>query len=127
MREFLTKEEMLEICREATRRWGAYSSWRQIGEECSELAADINRFFRRRITVDKLASEVADVRISIMQAERLLPPGLVDWHVDMKLRRLRDEKFPDPTYNDRPIDDHDPMGKRPDAPDAEQLPLKLEE
>lgn len=74
--------------------WGSESQMRMCQEECGELVAAINQFFRGRIGVLELAEEVADVRIMAEQMELCIgllnvPEVCVADLVEKKLERLR--------------------------------------
>lgn len=68
--------------------WGAQSQLRQLTEECGELIAAVNQYERGRLTVDELASEVADVLIMAAQARDILGQA-VDAQLAFKLDRLQ--------------------------------------
>ena len=73
---------------QAVRMWGAQSQLRQLTEECGELVAAVNQYERGRITVEELASEVADVFIMVAQARDILGQK-VDAQLAHKLDRLQ--------------------------------------
>ncbi len=77
------------LCTRATQVYGPEKQWGMVQEECSELAAAINRRKRGRITDDQLADEVADVIVVAEQARQLVGAHRVDRIVEAKLQRLK--------------------------------------
>lgn len=84
----LVNDRLWSACTQAVSLWGSEEQWRIVQEECCELGADINRFHRGRIDVEKLAEEVADVTIMMVQARLMLGHAVVDAAVERKLARL---------------------------------------
>ena len=70
--------------------FGEASQLRMLSEECSELSAAVNRFFRSRHDTTPLVEEVADVTIMIAQARLILGEQEVDEAVARKLTRLKE-------------------------------------
>lgn len=68
--------------------WGAERQLRKLQEECSELAAAIAQYIDGRTTAEELASEVADVRITLQHAVNVLGQGVVNSATEAKLSRL---------------------------------------
>ena len=91
MRLHLGLRRVRKMFREAIDRWGVDMQRMMVVEEVGEFLVDFARLGRGRVGVDKLAEEVADVRVMLAQVEEMY--GLeaeVDYWVDIKLRRLRD-------------------------------------
>lgn len=80
----------LEIMRQALVTNGEDAQWRMVQEEFAECIAAINQAKRGRVTVHKIAEEVADAYIMVEQARQLLGPAIVDRWVEIKMQRLAD-------------------------------------
>lgn len=76
-------------CLDAVHQWGVASQVGMFHEEVGELLAAINRFDRKRATLDNVAEEVADVLIVTLQLARVFGVGIVARHVARKIDRLR--------------------------------------
>lgn len=63
-------------------------------EEAAEFIAAVSQFKRGRITIDDLASEIADMRIVSENALKLIdtmgPDGISSRHVAAKVKRARE-------------------------------------
>jgi NTP pyrophosphatase (non-canonical NTP hydrolase) len=81
----------------AVEMYGIANQLRVLQEECGELVAAINQHSRGRISLSELASEVADVVITIGYGRLACGPDIVDRFIDEKLGRLRtkvEEAYP---------------------------------
>lgn len=68
----MSPAEERELYLLALRMWGRAAQWRMLQEECGELIAAINQLDRRRISVDDVAEELADVAIMLGQAAEIV-------------------------------------------------------
>jgi NTP pyrophosphatase (non-canonical NTP hydrolase) len=74
----------------ALKKYGYSAQVLQTMEECGELIAALNQFvFRKRISAEKLASEIADVEIMCDAMRSMVGDDLVDKQVLKKLNRLK--------------------------------------
>lgn len=78
-----------EIYEEAITKWGSAGQIGMMNEECGELITALNRWQRKRITDEELASECADVMIMMRQLRMMLGPEIVDREIEKKLVRLK--------------------------------------
>lgn len=76
-----------EIYKKAMFIHGPENQREMLAEECSELAAAVNQFKRKRISVDDLCEEIADVEIMIGQM-RVMYSTIIDKIKVNKLKRL---------------------------------------
>ncbi len=74
-----------DIYQRAVRRFGDDAQLRMLAEECCELGAEVNRFFRDRTSLDALAEECADVEIMLAQARIIVGEERIE---DAKRRKL---------------------------------------
>ena len=82
----INKSELYAKC---IKRWGESAQCLQAMEECGELIVAINKFaFRGAISVDDLASEIADVEITTEQLRAMIGNDIVDKAKHEKLMRL---------------------------------------
>lgn len=77
------------IYREAIETWGEEPQIDMVGEECSELSAEVSRFMRGRSDETDLAEEIADVEIMLEQIRLIIDEKEIEVAKDRKLRRLR--------------------------------------
>jgi NTP pyrophosphatase (non-canonical NTP hydrolase) len=85
--QYSAEQRVNDAAEKAVRLWGREAQLRQLQEECCELGAAVNQFFRGRLTEEELAAEIADVLITVGQARRILG-RTVDLIVLEKLERL---------------------------------------
>lgn len=84
----MTPQEQRTLYERNIRLNGADYQLRKLQTECNELAAEIGKYFEGRATLDDVASELADVRITSDQAVLIIGIGAFeDWRV-RKLRKL---------------------------------------
>lgn len=72
----------------ATETWGEEPQIDMVGEECSELATEVFRYWRGRSDESDLADEAADVEIILEQLRVIIGDELVDSAKERKLNRL---------------------------------------
>lgn len=77
------------ICGKCIEHWGEESQFNQLGEECCELGAEVNRFRRDRSTFEELLEEAVDVMLMTFQM-RHLNEELFDNILEEKLERIED-------------------------------------
>lgn len=65
----------------AAETFGKERAFNHTTEECAELIVAINHYRRGRITIDKVAEEVADVFIMCNRMAEIIGPALVDQKV----------------------------------------------
>jgi NTP pyrophosphatase (non-canonical NTP hydrolase) len=76
---------------ETLNTWGLETQISTAMEECGELIAALSQyFFRKRITKEMLAAEVADVEIICEQLRFIIGDDIVDEQKAAKLMRLRE-------------------------------------
>ncbi len=68
--------------------WGIAAQVGMCNEECGELIVALNQFDRGRVTIDDVASEVADVILMMAQLRSLVGPERVDAALDAKMERF---------------------------------------
>ncbi len=79
------------LLKEAINKWGVDAQENQLIEECAELIVAVNHFKRGRVPINKVAEEMADVRIMINQFCTMDNINeLVNQHEHAKLRRLEE-------------------------------------
>jgi NTP pyrophosphatase (non-canonical NTP hydrolase) len=99
-------EQQNEILSQAIETFGINNQLDMVVEECGELIQAINKVKRSRISLEKqvipsnqnyindtftyfnLCSEVADVKIMLMQLELILNKEAIDISVERKIKRL---------------------------------------
>ena len=81
-------EELEPVFRATLAKWGEEAQYDQAVEECAELIAALKHYKRRRIGVEHLVEELADVALMIGQLSWMLGPGLVAEAVERKLAKL---------------------------------------
>jgi NTP pyrophosphatase (non-canonical NTP hydrolase) len=69
---------------------GEQTQMRQLQEECAEVIAATNRYYRGTGSVDSLAEEIADVEIMCEQARLIVGTARVEHFRKLKLARLED-------------------------------------
>lgn len=78
-----------QLFKETIAKWGVAAQVTMGMEECGELIAALNQyFFRRRITIEALAQEVADVELVCAQMRSLIGDDVVDVAKKYKIERL---------------------------------------
>lgn len=85
----LDKNKIERLCGKCIEHWGEESQFNQLGEECCELGAEINRFRRGRTTFEELLKEAVDVMLMTFQM-RHLNETLFDNILEEKLERIED-------------------------------------
>lgn len=80
-----------EIFKAALTKWGEASQVGMVYEECGELIAALNQFYRGRLSLAELIDEVADVTIMIRQLSYLLGCERVNDRVAFKMVALREK------------------------------------
>lgn len=80
-----------EIFKKALEKWSEESQIGMVYEECGELIAALNQFYRGRIGLAELIDEVADVTIIIKQLSHLLGHERVNDRVVFKMTALCDK------------------------------------
>lgn len=78
-----------ELYRTATETWGEEPQIDMVGEECSELATEVFRYWRGRADESDLAEEAADVEIMLEQLRVIIGDARIDAAKTHKLARLR--------------------------------------
>jgi len=78
-----------ELYEKAIETWGEQAQIDVLGEECSELSAEMSRVMRGRTDEEELAEEIADVEIMIEQMRRMLDESTIEKAKVQKLKRLR--------------------------------------
>lgn len=73
----------------AAETWGTEPQIDMVGEECSELSAEVSRFMRGRSDESDLADEIADVEIMVEQMRVNLDEDVIEKAKQSKLKRLR--------------------------------------
>jgi len=86
-RDGITSEQLYET---AIDEWGEDVQLDMLGEECSELSAEVSRFMRGRSDEDDLAEEIVDVQIMIEQARMIVDDCTLQDARVAKLNRLRE-------------------------------------
>lgn len=77
------------LLKAAVDKWGSSPQIDMLVEECGELIVDLQHYKRGRVAWDKIAEELADVRIMMGQIELIANIGaLVDAKENGKLKRL---------------------------------------
>jgi hypothetical protein len=61
-----------EIAKKAVEEWGAEVQTKMAIEEMAELIVALNHYDRGRITLEEVASEIADVKIMMEQLEYII-------------------------------------------------------
>ena len=86
----MTKEEIIEIEKDAVETYGAAAQLRMLQEECGELIVAIGHYLRGRDgSKDNLCEELADVSIMVEQIEIVLGNAAIEEYRDNKLQRLK--------------------------------------
>ena len=86
----MTKEEIIEIEKDAVATFGVDAQMRMLQEECGELIVAVGHYLRGRDgSEDNLCEELADVRIMVEQIEVALGNAAVEEYRDNKLQRLK--------------------------------------
>ena len=78
----------MKIYERAVKRWGIKSQLGMLQEECAELIAAVNKYWRGK-SIDLVIDELVDVEIMIEQMRYIFPKD--EWQARRihKLRRLR--------------------------------------
>lgn len=79
-----------ELYRTASETWGEDVQIDKVGEECSELSAEVSRYMRGGSSVEELAAEAADVEVMLEQLRVIVGDDVIDDAKDRKLARLQD-------------------------------------
>ena len=78
----------MKILQTAIDKYKIDSQVSMLVEECAELIADINRYYRKRIKKEKLIEEMVDVSIMIDQMKLIFGGSEWDRIENEKLKRL---------------------------------------
>ena len=81
-------EYKMKILNDAVNKFGTHAQLGMVVEECAELIADVNRYFRERIEEKKLIEEMVDVGIMIDQMRVIFGGEIWDDIEDIKLKKL---------------------------------------
>lgn len=74
----------------AIKKWGVDSQVYMAYEEMGELLSAINKLLRKRVTVDDVITEIADVQIMTEQLALIFGQDKVSTEKDRKLKRLEE-------------------------------------
>jgi NTP pyrophosphatase (non-canonical NTP hydrolase) len=80
--------EIVALCLEALRKYGAEAQLHMLQEECAEVIQAVNHLLRSKCTEDKLIEEIADVQLMIHQVRLMFGSEKVDEMVEKKARLL---------------------------------------
>lgn len=85
----MTIEERREIYKEAIEKNGTEGQVIVCIEELSELTKELTKFLRGKGDIERIADEIADVRITVEQMVMIFECASdVASHMDLKVRRL---------------------------------------
>lgn len=73
----------------ALARWGSDAQYDQAVEECAELITALKHFRRKRIDIDALADELADVTLMIGQLTWMIGEDRVGRAIEGKIEKLK--------------------------------------
>jgi len=84
-----------KVLQKAINKWGTYSQFQMVKEECMELALAIHKYDRadkvkNEKELDDVIDETADVLIMMEQMKLMLPVRLIQKRIDFKLERLEE-------------------------------------
>jgi NTP pyrophosphatase (non-canonical NTP hydrolase) len=79
-----------DIYKRALEFYGEAIQFDMLQEECAEVIVAVNHFRRKRITVDELAAEIADVENMCRQVALIVGRERIDAHIAFKLKRLEE-------------------------------------
>ena len=68
--------------------WGAEAQLDMLMEECGELISAVNKFKRRRLYQDDVASEIVDVELMCAQIKEMINPEIYE-----SVRKYKVERF----------------------------------
>jgi NTP pyrophosphatase (non-canonical NTP hydrolase) len=74
----------------AIKKWGVDSQVYMAYEEMGELLSALNKLLRKRVTVDDVITEIADVQIMTEQLALIFGQDKVSTEKDRKLKRLEE-------------------------------------
>ena len=74
----------------AIKKWGVDSQVYMAYEEMGELLSALNKLLRKRVTVDDVITEIADVQIMTEQLALIFGQDKVSAEKDRKLKRLEE-------------------------------------
>ena len=74
----------------AIKKWGVDSQVHMAYEEMGELLSALNKLLRKRVTVDDVITEIADVQIMTEQLALIFGQDKVSTEKDRKLKRLEE-------------------------------------
>ena len=83
-------ENEKSIYDKAIKKWGVDSQVRMAYEEMGELLSALNKLLRKRVTVDDVITEIADVQIMTEQLALIFGQDKVSAEKDRKLKRLEE-------------------------------------
>jgi NTP pyrophosphatase (non-canonical NTP hydrolase) len=83
-------ERDAETLLEALNTFGCEAQVRMLQEECAELIAAINQWWRNRVDTTAVAEEIADVEIMCAQVRIMVSGAAVDKAKEAKMARLRE-------------------------------------
>ena len=78
----------MNIIEEAVKHYGINNQLSKLVEECCELAVEITHYKDNRSDVQRVCSEIADVKILLQQMEVIWSVG-IETQYKLKLERLR--------------------------------------
>ena len=93
----MTKDERLEVYRQAEELWGKVAQYDQCIEEMGELIVAINKYKRKVIygeykdnqkIIDNLIEEIADVKMCIEQMSYFVGDDNVERVLDQKMQKF---------------------------------------
>lgn len=92
----LSEGEELVILEQAIKVYGPTAQLRKLVEECAECIASVMQYYEfGKCSLDDVASELADVEVTLKQAtlivNREAGENLVDNYKQVKLRRLKNK------------------------------------
>lgn len=74
----------------AIKKWGVDSQVYMAYEEMGELLSALNKLLRKRVTVDDVITEIADVQIMTEQLALIFGQEKVETEKERKLKRLEE-------------------------------------
>ena len=74
----------------AIKKWGVDSQVYMAYEEMGELLSALNKLLRKRVTVDDVITEIADVQIMTEQLALIFGQDKVSVEKEIKLKRLEE-------------------------------------
>lgn len=80
--------EIVALCLEALRKYGAEAQLNQLQEECAEVIQAVNHLKRSKCDEEKLIEEIADVQLMIYQVKLMFGSERLDAKVAEKAQEL---------------------------------------